>query len=237
MTDDIPPLVPLQCALEFLHTGDAGALRRPLRYGRYDPKTLDRLFPRLGQSGARVRGNIDGAPETWIGPLELLNDYRISYGCFMKVGCVARLESRIAYPADLVRYRRQPVRHPDAVEASYRLIVSNVKIEAEPLLRWVVSQHNIDLGKPAVDAAGLSTADELSSAQNSLVKEGRQTRRARQAVNGCFPNGVPENTSTEKVVQECTVWLEQNDERQGDGKILPPPSYDVYARLLGRRID
>ena len=137
MIGEVPPLVPLQCALELLHTGDLGVLKRPPHYRRYDTEIRDRLLERLAQTGARVRGNIDGAPESWIEPIELLNDYRVGYWHAMKVGWVACLESHVAYPADLVRDRNRPASHPAAVNPNYRRLVLNVKVETAPLLSLV----------------------------------------------------------------------------------------------------
>jgi hypothetical protein len=274
MTGDIPPLVPLQCALEFLHTGDVEALRRPPRYSQhYDSKTRDRLLQRLAQSGARVRGNIDGAPESWIESLELLNDFRVGYWYAMRVGRIACLESRIAYAADLVRDHSSPVQHPAAVKPNYRRIVRNVKVETASLLlqaahtRWrakikrecavsclpppgrlwwpwqIARRRPVKLVAQTADRSVIalpvinSDVKPATASRQATRVKGRQSLRALAAMDAKFPNGVPNSFSTDNVHYECTVWLENDEPKGPDGKIPKPPGIDVYARLLGRRID
>jgi hypothetical protein len=229
----------------------------------------------LGQSGACARGNIDGAPESWIESLELLNDFRVAYWHALGVGWIAYLESRIAYPADLVRDHSRPVQHPAAVKPNYRRIVLNVKVETPPLLLqaahtwwrakiesecalsclpppgqlwwpWQIARRRpVKLAAQMADGASVITLPYISSdvqpatasRQATRAKEGRQTRRARSAMDAKFPNGVPDSISMDNVHHECTVWLENNEPKGSDGKIPKPPGVDVYARLLGRRVD
>jgi len=223
MTDSIPPLAPLHCVLEFLHTGDVGALRRSPRYGQnFDPETRARLFQQLCRSGARVRGNIDGAPATWIESLELINDYQVGYWLPMGLGQLACLESRIAYPADQVRDHSRPVQRPAAVEPNYRLMVLNARVETAPLLLMV-------------DSANMTELPVIRSDVEFQARKGSQTRRALRAMGAEYPNGVPPSVTAETFKHTCNAWLERNEEKGADGKIPRPPGIDVYAELLGRR--
>jgi hypothetical protein len=232
MTDDLPPLAPLHCVLEFLHTGDVGALRRAPRYGQnFDSETRARLFQHLCRSGARVRGNIDGAPATWIESLELINDFQVGYWRPTGLGQLACLESRIAYPADQVRDHSRPVQHPAAVTPNYRLVVLNAKVETAPLLLQAAHVEPVLANQQAIPAR------EDEQTRRARTAKGRQSRRGLKALNAEYPNEVSDTIATETVKQTCNAWLEKNEEKGSDGKIPKLPEIDVYARLLGRRRD
>jgi hypothetical protein len=134
---DLPQLVPLEAALNFLHDGDPAALAAPLTERHYNRRTLDSLRDCLSRTGARVRGQIDNDPPRWIESVELL-DYILEYEMFLVPGGwkgIITPVSKLTYFAEQTKDRDFPVRFPGSPEPKYRRALRNATVETALLLK------------------------------------------------------------------------------------------------------
>jgi hypothetical protein len=134
----LPRLVRLDAARNYLLSGDAAALTASPSRCRYDRKALDDLQDLLSQTGARLRGQVDRGRPQWIGSAEFNHDYvLVCRSYFTPNGQLSVIEavSRQTYRAEEVKNRAVPVRHPNATEPRYRLVLKNLKVEVVPLLK------------------------------------------------------------------------------------------------------
>lgn len=176
-------------ALDALHDGNPAALSAAVS-GRvlYDRATLNRLQGLLMATGARVRGQIEPAPPSWIESTELV-DYEFAYHWFHDViDPLLVLESKVAYAASDVRDHGAPRGRPGSIEPRFAMVVINLFVETAPICAAMASA-----GEGAKPARRTRQAEKLEA--------------VKVAIRNRYPEGVSEAHTTADVHREVNKTI------------------------------